>query len=235
MSPLYGRVIQKFINDAIDQRCSTLNTEDPVALMQMQHASQSQFGTGIDFDEGTLIQHNMTSARPQQQTKTDRLGTDHFVHAKDSLVCYPPKAGNGAAMTPSYEKALVSGVDALKVNEDQLNQAESQWNDGNGAVGSVDTFNSNNATWHYSDQSVDNAFQKAMYAHNDYSFLRNLTTEQLLKKKENLEREMDAELRALQTRYHTKRQAILDAIAEKKQREGEEAKFNALQKGNGNT
>jgi len=226
---------QKFINDAIDQRCSTLNTEDPVALMQMQHASQSQFGTGIDFDEGTLIQHNMTSARPQQ-SKPDRLGTDHFVHAKDSLVCYPPKAvGNGAAMTPSYEKALLSGVDALKVNEGQLNQAESQWNDGNGAVGSVDTFNSSNATWHYSDQSVDNAFQKAMYAHNDYSFLRNLTTEQLLTKKENLEREMDAELRALQMRYHTKRQAILDAIAEKKARDNEEAKFNPLQKGNGST
>jgi hypothetical protein len=38
----------------------------------------------------------------------------------------------------------------------------------------------------------------------------------LLEKKQLLDKEMDAELEALQTRYHAKRQAILDAIDHKR-------------------
>lgn len=46
--------------------------------------------------------------------------------------------------------------------------------------------------------------------------MRNLTAEELIYQQNNLEKEMDAELRALQAHYHAKRQAILDAIAHKK-------------------
>jgi len=47
-------------------------------------------------------------------------------------------------------------------------------------------------------------------------FLRDLTTEELVRRKQELENEMDTELRELQARYHAKRQAILDAISQKK-------------------
>lgn len=46
--------------------------------------------------------------------------------------------------------------------------------------------------------------------------MQNLTADELIYRRDNLEKEMDAELRALQARYHAKRQAILDAIAHKK-------------------
>jgi hypothetical protein len=46
--------------------------------------------------------------------------------------------------------------------------------------------------------------------------LSELTTEQLLEKKQLLDKEMDDELEALQARYHSKRKAILDAIEQKR-------------------
>ena len=46
--------------------------------------------------------------------------------------------------------------------------------------------------------------------------LHDLPTEELVRRKQELENDMDTELRELQARYHAKRQAILDAIAQKK-------------------
>ena len=46
--------------------------------------------------------------------------------------------------------------------------------------------------------------------------LADLPTEELLRRKSNLDAEMDIELRELQSRYQTKRQPILDAIKNKK-------------------
>ena len=46
--------------------------------------------------------------------------------------------------------------------------------------------------------------------------LRNLPTDELLRRKERLEKEMEAELHELQARFRAKRKAILDAIALKK-------------------
>lgn len=48
------------------------------------------------------------------------------------------------------------------------------------------------------------------------SKLQELSTDELLLRKERLEKEMESELHELQARYHAKRKAILDAIALKK-------------------
>ncbi|PIO70171.1 kinase domain protein, partial [Teladorsagia circumcincta] len=63
----------------------------------------------------------------------------------------------------------------------------------------------------------ENRFLKSM-AEDDYEFLRELSLDELLRRKNNLESEMDEELRELQRRYQTKRQPILDVIALKKSR-----------------
>ncbi|VDM76729.1 unnamed protein product [Strongylus vulgaris] len=63
----------------------------------------------------------------------------------------------------------------------------------------------------------ENRFHKSM-ADGDYEFLRELSLDELLRRKNNLEAEMDEELRELQRRYQTKRQPILDVIAVKKNR-----------------
>ncbi|GMT02807.1 hypothetical protein PENTCL1PPCAC_24981, partial [Pristionchus entomophagus] len=60
-------------------------------------------------------------------------------------------------------------------------------------------------------------FQKAMND-GDYSFLRNLSLEELRARKEALEAEMEQELMELQHHYHTKRQPIYDAIELKSSR-----------------
>ncbi|VIO88677.1 Uncharacterized protein BM_BM3378 [Brugia malayi] len=62
---------------------------------------------------------------------------------------------------------------------------------------------------------IDQHFNKA-YLDGDYSFLAELPLEELMRRKANLEADMDVELRELQARYQTKRQPILDAIENKK-------------------
>ncbi|CAK5090002.1 unnamed protein product [Meloidogyne enterolobii] len=66
------------------------------------------------------------------------------------------------------------------------------------------------------DSNVSNAFKRAMNGQGDYTFLQELSTDELLLRKERLEKEMESELHELQARYHAKRKAILDAIALKK-------------------
>nr|CAD2152603.1 unnamed protein product [Meloidogyne enterolobii] len=66
------------------------------------------------------------------------------------------------------------------------------------------------------DSNVSNAFKRAMNGQGDYAFLQELSTDELLLRKERLEKEMESELHELQARYHAKRKAILDAIALKK-------------------
>ncbi|VDK72158.1 unnamed protein product [Litomosoides sigmodontis] len=72
----------------------------------------------------------------------------------------------------------------------------------------------------YNTSYIDQHFNKA-YVDGDYSFvsdfqLSELPLEELMRRKANLEADMDVELRELQARYQTKRQPILDAIENKK-------------------
>lgn len=137
----------------------------------------------------------------------------------------------GIPPPPSYENAVSqkrNGVDlaALHQNADALHNFRPLY--GTGPVGAGDGTMSTNSTWDFN--TIDNPFYRAMNEQSDYSFvrispsfyrmiifqLRELTIDDLLARKANLEKEMDAELRALQARYHSKRQAILDAIESKK-------------------
>uniref|UniRef100_A0A1I8BM79 non-specific serine/threonine protein kinase n=1 Tax=Meloidogyne hapla TaxID=6305 RepID=A0A1I8BM79_MELHA len=90
---------------------------------------------------------------------------------------------------------LTEGMNNIKLNEDETSA------------------NYNQASL---DSNVANAFKRAMNGQGDYSFLQELSTDELLLRKERLEKEMEAELRELQARYHAKRKAILDAISLKK-------------------
>uniref|UniRef100_A0A915PKB6 Serine/threonine-protein kinase cst-1 n=1 Tax=Setaria digitata TaxID=48799 RepID=A0A915PKB6_9BILA len=67
----------------------------------------------------------------------------------------------------------------------------------------------------YDTSYIDQHFNKA-YLDGDYSFLSELPLEELIRRKANLEADMDVELCELQARYQTKRQPILDAIENKK-------------------
>ncbi|KAI1718810.1 protein kinase domain-containing protein [Ditylenchus destructor] len=202
----------------IAAECNTLIHKDPATMNNFDNTFVNN-DTGLTLDDGTLIQHsdkgtNRGSHRPGSSY-------EHITNnASDSTL---RTASNGPMPSipppPTYENAqqqqlqmqqLASGFRALKMNEKALGNASSQFEPG--PIGSVDTFNS---TWTYND-SINSAFHRAMNEDSDYSFLRDLSTEELLRRKESLEKEMDAELRALQARYHAKRQAILDAIALKK-------------------
>uniref|UniRef100_A0A0N5AE19 Serine/threonine-protein kinase cst-1 n=1 Tax=Syphacia muris TaxID=451379 RepID=A0A0N5AE19_9BILA len=70
----------------------------------------------------------------------------------------------------------------------------------------MDSFGSSMYNQHFNRAFVDG----------DYSFLSELSTEELLRRKAGLDAEMDTEIRELQLRYQTKRQPILDAIKNKK-------------------
>ncbi|CAB3399892.1 unnamed protein product [Caenorhabditis bovis] len=61
----------------------------------------------------------------------------------------------------------------------------------------------------------ENRFQRAV-VDGDFEFLRNITLDELIKRKESLDSEMEEEIRELQRRYKTKRQPILDVIEQKK-------------------
>ncbi|VDO25644.1 unnamed protein product [Haemonchus placei] len=64
-----------------------------------------------------------------------------------------------------------------------------------------------------------NYFAKLQYTfRKNAKQLRELSLDELLRRKNNLESEMDEELRDLQRRYQAKRQPILDVIAAKKRR-----------------
>ncbi|KAL3990217.1 Protein kinase domain family protein [Acanthocheilonema viteae] len=80
-------------------------------------------------------------------------------------------------------------------------------------IGVPQTFFSTDSS--YDTSYIDQHFNKA-YIDGDYSFLAELPLEELVRRKANLEADMDVELRELQARYQTKRQPILDAIENKK-------------------
>uniref|UniRef100_A0A915DA10 Non-specific serine/threonine protein kinase n=1 Tax=Ditylenchus dipsaci TaxID=166011 RepID=A0A915DA10_9BILA len=222
----------QYLHEALEvNTVNTLITKDPATLNNFGKPNTAS-GTMLNynFDEGTLIQHTMENqhkAPSSSINQTAREGSfERTVESNNSVMARKtlPNGLNSSNMSsipppPSYEnvqqqiqqqRQLASGMQALKLNESALESSSSQFEAG--AVGGVDTFSS---TWSY-DNSIDSAFHKALNDQSDYTFLRNLTTEELFIKKESLEKEMDAELRALQARYHAKRQAILDAISHKK-------------------
>ncbi|KAI6243702.1 Non-specific serine/threonine protein kinase [Aphelenchoides fujianensis] len=159
--------------------------------------------TGIDFGDGTLIQHN-TSNMDRERGATpsyESLNKAFAAHLDLGVGKAGERNPTGMPPPPSYENAQqqIAQQEALKQQQQHpkasSNDPENSWN-----------FN-----------SIDQKFRKAMDdPRADFRFLTDLTTEQLLEKKQLLDKEMDIELEALRARFHAKRQAILDAIEQKR-------------------
>ncbi|KAK6759572.1 hypothetical protein RB195_021260 [Necator americanus] len=121
-----------------------------------------------------------------------------------TLVENPAVAGSVLGAPPPYQKA-----------GSFVEKPEYQMTTTDAPVG--ESGSSTNSSMLNTEAEYENRFHKSM-ADGDYEFLRELSLDELLRRKNNLEAEMDEELRELQRRYQTKRQPILDVIAVKKNR-----------------
>ncbi|KAI6191200.1 Non-specific serine/threonine protein kinase [Aphelenchoides bicaudatus] len=173
-------------------------------------SNTSYNNTGIDFGDSTLIQHrtladtdnnklneesNYESFNRAFANQLDLDGQNNAMHRPTKSSTMPPP--------PSYENAQ------QQIQRQQEQIAQNQ----RAAKQSTDS-----TSW--GSNTIDNQFRKAMNEPMpDFRFLNDLSTEQLLEKKQLLDKEMDAELEALQARYHAKRQAILEAMNRKKEPE----------------
>ncbi|KAL3072694.1 hypothetical protein niasHS_017668 [Heterodera schachtii] len=171
--------------------------------------------TGLmTFDGGTLIQHGEQSLKATAENCGVSVSQKAF---HPSALSQP--IDDNAEMTQT-EAAKVNVLSAelsmVKLTVDQKTPNTLDSRNGDGTVEFWDQ--SPSATWETSgyNSAMDTAFRRAMNGHSDYNFLRDLSTEELVRRKEILEKEMETELNELQARYHAKRKAILDAIALKR-------------------
>ncbi|CAJ0934980.1 unnamed protein product, partial [Mesorhabditis belari] len=161
-------------------------------------------------EEGTLIQHPTYNYYQTAQSLRNQM-QQLMIGGKIPAVARGGPSNNGNANSPMShlppEHAQALG--ALHQNSEQFaNMADRSLS----AIGAPnDTFPST-----LSSQTVGSAdFQHALTSEN-FEFLRGLTMEELIRRKNTLEDEMDNELKELQRRYQNKRQPILDAINDKK-------------------
>lgn len=167
--------------------------------------------TGISFDDGTLIQYGGGNALDGSIKNSEDQGTVDFkqhtmasvstkMSKSETLTSVlPPPPAYGSVMSGNQEQQnLLDAMQAMRLAHKNTEAEESA-----------------SSTWNGS-SAVEAAFQQAINGVGDYNFLRDLSTEELLRHKEKLEKEMEAELQELRARYHAKRKAILDAIALKK-------------------
>ncbi|KAE9418331.1 hypothetical protein Angca_006050 [Angiostrongylus cantonensis] len=184
-------VLQAIIKDAI---------EPDAATMVEGQAGGPTLLTENNADERTLVEHP--------------AGTDQFLTAfslksqMESLRIGGQIPQSVLGAPPPYQKAGSSDEKPeYGITPTRLPVGES----GSSATSSIVHFLVN------TEAEYENRFHKSM-ADGDYEFLRELSLDELLRRKNNLESEMDEELRELQRRYQTKRQPILDVIAAKKSR-----------------
>ncbi|KAI6205898.1 Non-specific serine/threonine protein kinase [Aphelenchoides besseyi] len=171
--------------------------------------------TGIDFGDATLVQHHTSNTQKRLLYSSfhidnrclDRGSSQGYESLNKAFAAQLDIGANSTAQNssepppPSYEHAQqqIAQQNALRQQEKQAPQQSP---------------GSDSSAWNFT--SIDNQFRKAMNDPlRDFRFA-NLTTEQLLEKKQLLDKEMDAEIEALRARFHSKRQAILDAIEQKR-------------------
>ncbi|KAK6031654.1 kinase domain protein [Ostertagia ostertagi] len=193
-------VLQAIIRDA-----SEIQSNSKYAL-----AAESEAATIIDgkVDGRTLLTRGNN---PDDRTLVENAAaTDQFLTAlslksqMESLRIGGQIPGSVLGAPPPYQKAgsLVEKPEyAATTTDTPVGESES----------------STTSSIMNTEAEYENRFHKSM-AEDDYEFLRELSLDELLRRKNNLESEMDEELRELQRRYQTKRQPILDVIALKKSR-----------------
>uniref|UniRef100_A0AC34Q9J3 Non-specific serine/threonine protein kinase n=1 Tax=Panagrolaimus sp. JU765 TaxID=591449 RepID=A0AC34Q9J3_9BILA len=202
---------------------------DDSTLIRRDSAGNTMYNTVSDIDNGTMVQHSITAGLPPKfQTAMNRLSLDNTVKQNGDVFTFknhitPPPNFKSASPgsfppPPTYEEHLQKGKNALKKNADAFSK-DGPYGTVEGAIGAADSTMSSttsgaDSTWAYG--TFGTPLGKMLDRQNDFSYLRALSTKELIEAKTRLEAEMDAELNALQARYHAKRQAILDAIEAKK-------------------
>ena len=192
---------------------------DGTAAPQPQgHGGHGTAAGLMNFDDGTLVHYGDRGGAAADETVDFSSSGGHQFRspqnaAADNTLPPPPPIyhqGQRPAADNQQMEQLASGVQGMRLP------------DGGGGTSGGHGPESASSTWDGGNSSgsregvVDSAFQRAMNGQGDYNFLRNLPTDELLRRKERLEKEMEAELHELQARFRAKRKAILDAIALKK-------------------
>uniref|UniRef100_A0A7I4Z2E8 Serine/threonine-protein kinase cst-1 n=1 Tax=Haemonchus contortus TaxID=6289 RepID=A0A7I4Z2E8_HAECO len=195
-----AEILQAIIKDASEILFNSKNasaTESEAATVVGEHMNgRMMLISGNLPDDRTLVEN---------AAATDRFLTALSVRSQmESLRIGGQIPGSVLGAPPPYQKAGAFTENAEYVVTTTDNPF--------GESGSSTTSNMINTEAEY-----ENRFHKSI-ASDDYEFLRELSLDELLRRKNNLESEMDEELRDLQRRYQAKRQPILDVIAAKKRR-----------------
>jgi serine/threonine kinase 3 len=204
------------------------DTGDSSTLIRRDTAGNTMVES--DIDEGTMVQHSITTgpimSALNRMNINDQVKQNGDVLTFRNNVTPPPNFntvshGGGLPPPPAYEEHFQQGRNAFKENAKAFNR-NLPYGTADGPIGAGDSTMSSttsgpDSTWAYGTFGTPlGRFGKMLEGHNDFSYLRTLSTNELIDAKASLEAEMDAELKALQARYHAKRQAILDAIETKK-------------------
>jgi serine/threonine kinase 3 len=217
----YAKVESSFQYTDSDTDSSTLIRRDTAGNTMVES----------DIDEGTMINHSITTG--PIMSALNKLNMNDTVKQNGDVLTFrnnvtpPPNFntvshGGGLPPPPAYEEHIQQGRNAYKENAKAFNNRNLPYGTADGPIGAGDSTMSSttsgpDSTWAYGTFGTPlGRFGKLLEGHNDFSYLRTLSTSELIDAKAHLEAEMDAELKALQARYHAKRQAILDAIESKK-------------------
>ncbi|KAF7634893.1 hypothetical protein Mgra_00005634 [Meloidogyne graminicola] len=208
-----AKVLREMIANAQDVAAQYLLQEAQYSALQQQQTLIQEFDTN-----STMI------STPERKNSENNLGINNLINTETL------GSGINTMLTNFDDGTLIQYGESIKKEFSKNNNTTSLppppsylISNGNNKLTeeikniklSEETSN-NNYNQNSLDSSISNDFKRAMNGHGDYNFLQNLSTEELLLRKEKLEKEMEAELRELQARYHAKRKAILDAISLKK-------------------
>ncbi|KAK5973448.1 Mitogen-activated protein kinase kinase kinase 8 [Trichostrongylus colubriformis] len=194
-------VLQAIIRDAseiqFNGKSAPATEPEAATIVGGQMDGRTLLIGGNNPDDRTLVENSaatgqfLTALSLKSQMESLRIGGQ----IPGSVLGAPPpyqKAGSVLIEKPEY---------AMTTTDTPVGESES----------------STKSSMMNTEAEYENRFHKSM-ADDDYEFLRELSLDELLRRKNNLESEMDEELQELQRRYQTKRQPILDVIAVKKSR-----------------
>ncbi|CAJ0584010.1 unnamed protein product, partial [Mesorhabditis spiculigera] len=204
-------ILEEMIQDAKDiaeannAAAAHMGLDDSESGTMLRNEDATMISLG---DDGTLVQHPTMAAYQTAESLKTQLQL-LWVGGRVPISARVPQAqyGNGNGPPPQYNEAL----DVLHQNQETLvNYADKTYS----AVGDQnDTMPSS----HTSQTMHPAAYHQAVPSGENFEFLRALPLQDLIAKRDNLEKEMDKELEELRHRYQIKRQPILDAINAKNQ------------------
>ncbi|CAI5455927.1 unnamed protein product [Caenorhabditis angaria] len=176
-------------------------------------------------EKAAALQNQLNSINANDATMINE-GMSTMVGGDATLIQHGENYITAQSLRSQMESLKIGGEipkSALQRQQAPPPPIENSMNDKTGpsfSIGSDDTSYKDAQSYQplNTEAEYENRFQKAI-VDGDFEFLRNITLEELLRRKESLDTEMEDEIRELQRRYKTKRQPILDVIESKKQKE----------------